>query len=142
MPLFGHHNQTSGMRENEQVLGKWRTHHGDFELTNQRVLLVKAAGVGGMIEGHHEISWGVDLDAIENMQVVDAGGHEAAQAAASGASTFSSLANPIENLAGKNAGHLIINGQSITFHELAHANAAQAQIVSARDVRMKQLGKA
>lgn len=150
---FGHHDKApGGMRPNEQVLGQYKTHHGEFQVTNQRCLLLKAAGGLGHLEGKHEIAWGVDLEAIQNIQVVGGSTNAAAQAGteAAGNATSStasnrlgfSIGNPMGALAPKPTANLIIDGQIITFHEQSHADTAQAQIQSAIQSRKQALGQA
>ncbi len=144
MPLFGHHNQpATGMRQNEQVLGQWKTHHGELQLTNQRCLLLKAGGMASLGGAPHEILWGVELDAIQDAQVVtgnQGAGQVAGQAAGNTLSEYIPIGNPLGGMMGQQTAHLIINGQSIAFHDSNTANAALAQIQSAKQTRAAQGG--
>ncbi|MDE1820572.1 MAG: hypothetical protein KGJ23_09305 [Euryarchaeota archaeon] len=145
MPLFGHQNQpATPLRQNEHVLGQWKTHHGEFHLTDQRCFLMKGGGIGGL-GGHHEVSWGVDLEAIQDAQVVDGNPNAASQAAGNAAgnaaSDYSPIGNPFSNLGGQAPANLVINGQSIAFHDPNTANQALTQIQSARQTRLQQLGQ-
>lgn len=151
MPLFGHHNNApaGGLRPNEMVMGTWKTHQGDLQLTNQRCLLLKGGGMPGIGGGHHDVSWGVELEQIQNMQVVGSGGQSAGTVAASSAgsvassySPVSGLGNPLGSLTGHEAAQLIINGMSFHFHQAGHASQAQAQIQSAKDTKLQQMGGA
>lgn len=146
MPLFGHKDAPANyLRSNEQVLGQWKTHHGELQLTSQRCLMLKSTGMMGA--NHHEIAWGLELDQIQNLQLVGGNANVAAQAAgnAAGQAAYSiapiSIGNPFGGLSGANHASLVINGQSVSFHNENDANLAQTQIQGAKDARMRELGK-
>lgn len=128
MPLFGHgHHEGTTLRPNESVLGHWRTHQGELQLTNQRCLLLKGEGLGGLVPGaHHEVAWQVELLQIQNMQIV--GGQEGSAPQGEVRAAFGQALSDVGLGAGA---QLIINGMGFHFHEASHANQAQAQITSA-----------